>query len=53
MIKMIAGKIIPTLATTTAMIVGASLMEFYKFIQDEKDIEKYRNLFSNLAICTW
>jgi ubiquitin-activating enzyme E1 len=48
-IKIIAGKIIPAIATTTAMIVGAVGIEFYKHIFNKK-IEHRRNGFMNLAI---
>lgn len=48
-IKIIAGKIIPAIATTTAMIVGAVGLEIYKHLLDKK-IEHRRNAFMNLAI---
>lgn len=48
-IKIIAGKIIPAIATTTAMIVGAIGMEIYKHLFNKK-IEHRRNGFMNLAI---
>lgn len=46
---MIAGKIIPALATTTALIVGAVGIEILKYLQ-EKPVEKMRNSFINLAL---
>jgi len=46
---LIAGKIIPALATTTAMIVGAVGLEIFKYLQ-KKPIVKMRNAFINLAL---
>lgn len=51
-VKLIAGKIIPALATTTAMIVGAVGCEIIKYI-NEKPFDDYRNSFMNLALPVW
>lgn len=48
-IKLIAGKIIPAIATTTAMVVGAMGIEMMKFYCG-CEFESFRDFFSNLGI---
>jgi ubiquitin-activating enzyme E1 len=48
--KFIAGRIIPAIATTTAMATGFVCLELYKVLAGGHRLEDYRNTYANLAI---
>lgn len=49
-IKGIVGRIIPAIATTTALVAGLVSLELCKFIAGHTDLTKFRNAFINLGL---
>jgi len=48
--RLIAGRITPAIATTTAIVVGLIQMELYKLVQGKSRVEDYRMAFVNLSV---
>ncbi|XP_042235565.1 ubiquitin-like modifier-activating enzyme 1 [Homarus americanus] len=49
--KRIAGRIIPAIVTSTALVSGLVTLELLKVTQDHRDIIRYKNSEFNLGLC--
>jgi ubiquitin-activating enzyme E1 len=52
--KLVAGRIIPAMITTTAAVTGLACFELYKLLADDerkRTIEQFKNTYINLGIC--
>jgi ubiquitin-activating enzyme E1 len=48
--KMIAGKIIPAMVTTTSLVTGLVMVEVLRYLGGARTLTAFRNSFTNLAL---